>query len=105
MGLYTITVYDTTACMAICEKAVGCVAFNLYLERDPLLDANLVNCPDPASTTNIKCTLWGSPVAAEEAKNDGQYRANFIVRITASNGKIFLARNTMIASLTLGSSV
>jgi len=87
MGLYTITAYDTSACKAICEKKDGCVAFNLYLERDPTQDANDDLCPNPPSTTNIKCTLWGSPVAVQEANNLGQYRSKFHVVMTASNGK------------------
>jgi len=87
MGLYTIDKYDNGLCQSICDKKNGCVAFNLYLERDPTQDANLVDCPNPPSTTNIKCTLWGSPISAKETKNTGQFRANFRVVITASNGR------------------
>ncbi|MCJ1249366.1 hypothetical protein MMC30_006589 [Trapelia coarctata] len=86
MGLYTIDKYDNALCQSICDQKDGCVAFNLYLERDPTLSANTINCPNPPSTTNIKCTLWGSPISANEAKNTGQYRAKFHVVIAASNG-------------------
>lgn len=89
MGLYTLTEYDNALCQAICDRKDGCVAFNLYLERDPSLSANTVNCPNPPSTTNIKCTLWGSPISQAETKNYGQYRAKFRVVITASNGRSF----------------
>lgn len=85
MGLYTLTSYDTLGCASLCDQATGCVAFNMYVERDPSLDANDVKCPNPPSTTNYKCTLWGAPVCDEEATNFGQYRSQFHVVITASN--------------------
>lgn len=85
MGLYTLTSYDTLGCASKCDQASGCVAFNMYAERDPSLDANNANCPNPPSTINYKCTLWGAPVCDDEATNYGQYRAHFQVVITASN--------------------
>ena len=59
----------------------------MYIERDPSVDPNKDNCPNPPSTTNFKCTLWGVPVTVEEATNKGQYRDDFQVVITGSNGK------------------
>ena len=85
MGLYTINSYDTLGCASLCDQASGCVAFNMYAERDPTKDPNAQKCPDPASTTNYKCTLWGAPVCDEEATNTGQYRASFHIVIAASN--------------------
>lgn len=85
MGLHTLTSYDTLGCASLCDQASGCVAFNMYAERDPSLDANNANCPNPPSTTNFKCTLWGAPVCDDEATNFGQYRAQFQVVIAASN--------------------
>ncbi|KAF1344800.1 hypothetical protein BDV97DRAFT_373159 [Delphinella strobiligena] len=85
MGLYTLTSYDTLGCASKCDQASGCVAFNMYAERDPSLDANNANRPNPPSTVNYKCTLWGAPVCDEEATNHGQYRAQFQVVITASS--------------------
>ena len=86
MGLNTLQSYDTLGCASLCDQAAGCQAFNMYIERDPSLDANAADCPDPASTTNYKCTLWGAPVSPEEATNNGQYRDSFHVVITGSNG-------------------
>lgn len=34
--------------------ATNCYSFNIYYERDPTKDPNAVNCPNPASTVNIK---------------------------------------------------
>ncbi|KAL9122385.1 MAG: hypothetical protein Q9187_001051, partial [Circinaria calcarea] len=85
MGLTTLTSFDTLECASLCDQASGCVAFNMYIERDPSVDTNAVSCPDPPSVTNYKCTLWGVPVVPEEANNKGQYRNTFHVVITASN--------------------
>ncbi|KAL9059516.1 MAG: hypothetical protein Q9206_001453 [Seirophora lacunosa] len=64
----------------------GLQAFNMYIERDPSLNPNAEDCPNPPSTTNFKCTLWGAPVVAEQATNKGQWRDSFQVVITGSNG-------------------
>ena len=85
MGLYTLDSYDVLTCASKCDQASGCEAFNLYLERDPSQDPNAANCPNPPSTTNFKCTLWGAPVSAAEATNTGQWRDSFQVVITGSN--------------------
>ena len=85
MGLYTLTSYDTLTCASKCDQA-SCLAFNVYLERDPSLNASALNCPNPPSTTNYKCTLWGAPVSAAEATNTGQYQDSFQVVIAGSNG-------------------
>lgn len=86
MGLYTLTSYDTLGCASQCDQASGCQAFNMYIERDPSLNASADNCPNPPSTTNYKCTLWGAPVSVEEATNFGQYQDSFQVVIAGSNG-------------------
>ncbi|KAI4183801.1 MAG: hypothetical protein L6R41_005180 [Letrouitia leprolyta] len=85
MGLKTLKSYDTLGCASLCDQATGCQAFNMYIERDPSLDPNAVNCPNPPSITNYKCTLWGAIVSAEQAKNTGQWRDSFQVVIAASN--------------------
>lgn len=85
MGLYTLTSYDTLGCASLCDRASGCTAFNMYAERDPTVDPNAANCPNPPSLTNYKCTLWGAPVCDEEATNYGQWRDSFQVVIAASN--------------------
>jgi len=45
-----------------------------------------VDCPNPPSTTNFKCTLWGAPVVQAQANNKGQWRDSFQIVITGSNG-------------------
>ncbi|MCJ1479031.1 hypothetical protein MMC13_007715 [Lambiella insularis] len=85
MGLHTLHSYDSLGCASLCDQASGCQAFNLYVERDPSLDPNAVDCPNPPSTTNYKCTLWGAPVSPDEATNGGQWRDSFQVVITGSN--------------------
>ena len=58
LGFETYKEYDTNACAAKCTAKTGCVAFNIYFERDPTVDPAAA-CPDPSSTTAIKCVLWG----------------------------------------------
>ncbi|KAL8839296.1 MAG: hypothetical protein Q9170_001813 [Blastenia crenularia] len=86
MGLHTLKSFDTLGCASLCDQADGCEAFNMYIERDPSVDPNANDCPNPASTINYKCTLWGAPVAGEEATNKGQWRDSFQVVIAGSNG-------------------
>ena len=88
MGLTTLNSFDTLSCASLCDQADGCQAFNMYAERDPSKNPDAQQCPNPASTTNFKCTLWGSPVSQSQATNTGQYRDSFHVVIAASNGKV-----------------
>ncbi|KAI4147086.1 MAG: hypothetical protein L6R39_003244 [Caloplaca ligustica] len=85
MGLHTLTAFDTLQCASLCDQANDCEAFNMYIERDPSVDPNANDCPNPPSLTNYKCTLWGAPVSVEEANNKGQWRDSFHVVITGSN--------------------
>jgi len=56
-------------------------------ERDPLVVPGTGSgCTNPASTTNIKCALFGTNVTAAAAINVGQYRSQFHVVIAGSNG-------------------
>ena len=86
IGLYTLTTYDTLTCASKCDSIPSCSAFNVYLERDPTVNANANSCPNPPSATNFKCTLWGAPVTSQEATNSGQYQDSFHVVIAGSNG-------------------
>lgn len=86
MGFTTLSTYSTTQCAAKCNAINGCLSFNLYFERDPTLDPNANSCPNPPSTTNIKCVFWGGPVSAASANNYGQWRSQFQVVIAGSNG-------------------
>lgn len=92
MGSYILTSYNPATCAAYCSNTYGCQGFNIFFERDPQLNP-AAGCANPASTTNIKCALFGSTIAASGFQvNDGQYRGpysttegNFHVVIAGSN--------------------
>lgn len=96
ISLTTLQSYNVTQCAALCDCNSLCTAFNIYVERDPSVNpcnndstAPTVwgyNCPNPASMTSYKCTLWGSNLDASTATNAGQWREEFQVVITASDG-------------------
>jgi len=96
MGYTTLNKYDTAQCANFCNQQTGCVAFNIYFERDPTLDPNAQSCPNPPSLTNIKCVFWGVPISAETAANSGQYRDSFQVVIA---GELF-SRSILYQNLT-----
>ena len=81
LGYYELKSYDPAACTAICDTTPGCVGTNLYYERQPTL-LPAAACPNPTAQTVIKCALWGSPVTAADATNDGQFAANFHVLVS-----------------------
>ncbi|TGO20685.1 hypothetical protein BPAE_0274g00050 [Botrytis paeoniae] len=85
MGFTTLENYDSELCASKCSAINGCMAFNLYFERDPSVEPG-ASCEDPPSVTMIKCVFWGGPVSTENAVNSGQYRDNFQVVIAGSNG-------------------
>ncbi|ORY85565.1 hypothetical protein BCR37DRAFT_242053 [Protomyces lactucae-debilis] len=93
-GLKYLSSYDINTCAQICKNDKGgCVAFNLYIERDPTVSANYkpAPCSDPPSIAAIKCVLYKIPFpldvpATTLAGNQGGYRASFQVRIAASVG-------------------
>ncbi|KAK6819440.1 hypothetical protein PG987_015923 [Apiospora arundinis] len=87
MGYTTLQSYDTALCASKCNAISGCSAINIYFERDPTVEP-ADSCPDPASTTNIKCVFWGGPVSPDNTKNDGQWRNKFQVVIAGSNGYV-----------------
>ncbi|KAL9116056.1 MAG: hypothetical protein Q9227_000424 [Pyrenula ochraceoflavens] len=85
MGLYTLETYDTIKCQQLCDAAPACYAFNIYIERDPSVDP-ADSCPNPPSTVNYKCTLWGQWIDSSTATNQGQWRNQFHVVFAGSNG-------------------
>ncbi|KAI7355674.1 glycoside hydrolase [Hortaea werneckii] len=87
MGYTTLQSYNPQQCASKCNAITGCVAINIYFERDPTVEP-AAGCPNPASTTNIKCVFWGGPVTKENALNTGQYRNQFQVVIAGSNGYV-----------------
>jgi len=90
MGYYTLNSYDTVGCAHYCDAADGCMSFNIFFERDPSVNPADA-CPNPSSTVPIKCTLWGMPINAAMANNDGQWREQFQVVIAGSNGYVSTA--------------
>lgn len=85
VGLVYLTSYNTTQCAQVCNAAPNCQAFDIFFERDPVVDPAPA-CPNPAAQTDIKCTMFAAPVSAANATNYGQYRQNFHVVIAGSNG-------------------
>ncbi|KAL0942889.1 uncharacterized protein CTRU02_200775 [Colletotrichum truncatum] len=84
-GYKTYATYDPALCAADCAKISGCAAFNIFFERDPSQDPS-VSCPNPSSTTVIKCSFWGVAIGPSTATNSGQKRNDFVVVIAGSNG-------------------
>jgi hypothetical protein len=78
------TGYDVDWCAAKCSAKSGCLAFNIFFERDPTVEPG-ADCPDPPAFANIKCSFWGSALDDKTAKNTGQWRAKFEVAIAGSN--------------------
>ncbi|KAJ9629704.1 hypothetical protein H2203_002085 [Taxawa tesnikishii (nom. ined.)] len=85
LGYQTVSSYDPSICAAKCTSMAGCLSFNIYFERDPVLEPG-TGCSDPAAFANIKCSYWGAPLTVTTATNGGQFRASFEVAIAGSNG-------------------
>lgn len=75
LGLFFFKTYDPYLCQQQCDShSDGCTSFNLYFERDPTVDPGSA-CPNPASFTTIRCTLWKNTLQNQDgAQNFGQYR-------------------------------
>ncbi|KAJ9632177.1 hypothetical protein H2203_000580 [Taxawa tesnikishii (nom. ined.)] len=96
LAVYTFQTYDTLQCASLCDATPLCTAFNMYIERDPSQAPSANDstaptvwgywCPNPASMTSYKCSLWGSNLDASTATNYGQNREQFQIVITGSNG-------------------
>lgn len=96
LGQVTLRTYNTAQCAAACDASSLCTAFNLWIEHDPSVNPSKNDstaptvwgyyCPNPASMTSFKCTLWGSSINSTMATNSGQWREDFQVVITGSNG-------------------
>jgi hypothetical protein len=54
-------------------------------------------CPNPPSTTLIKCNYWGSPLSEATATNDGQWRNDFHVLVSGVNGYNKAASTTPVS--------
>lgn len=84
LGYYNLDSYDTQACATKCTNTLGCMAFNVYVERDPSVEPG-TGCTNPSSVIYAKCSLWGSPLSSDSATNTGQMRSSFEVAVAGSN--------------------
>jgi hypothetical protein len=87
LGYFKLDSYDPNNCTARCNAKEGCLAVNIYFQRDPTLVVG-DECSNPPSTTNIKCSLWGSAVTGGNTVNRGFKDHDFQVVITGSNGYV-----------------
>lgn len=85
-SLSTLSAYDSSLCAAKCDSLERCEGFNLYFERDPSVNVDPNNCPNPASTTNIKCVLLGSRFQSSDFINGGGWQSQFHVGVAGSVG-------------------
>jgi hypothetical protein len=70
-----------------CNSHETCNAFQIFFERSPSIAPGAA-CPDPASTTRIKCDLWTATITEPMAMNEGQYQMDFHVVMTGSNAYV-----------------
>ncbi|KAH7047503.1 hypothetical protein B0J12DRAFT_124638 [Macrophomina phaseolina] len=84
LGYTVVEEYDTAACAVKCTEKEGCLAFNIFFERDPSVEPG-TGCENPDPLVVIKCSFWGSALDKTTATNDGQWRAGFQVAIAGSN--------------------
>ncbi|KAF2683858.1 hypothetical protein K458DRAFT_43222 [Lentithecium fluviatile CBS 122367] len=85
LGYITLDSYDTNICASNCTAKDECQAINIFFERDPTLDVG-TECPNPPSTTMIKCVFWGSAVTKKNTNNGGYMNKAFVVAVAGSNG-------------------
>ncbi|KAH8879989.1 hypothetical protein GQ53DRAFT_833648 [Thozetella sp. PMI_491] len=75
-GFAYLETYDVEQCASWCMEKRECISFNIYYERAPVL-APADACPNPNSTTTIKCVFWGNELEAGLATNRGEMRKDF----------------------------
>jgi hypothetical protein len=85
VGFVELPRYDVANCSALCDARAGCTAINVFFERAPTVVV-AQECPDPKSSTLIKCVFWGEAVTAKNTINSGYTEQGFVVAIAASNG-------------------
>jgi hypothetical protein len=83
LGVAELSTYDTANCSAQCDARAGCTAINIFFERSPTQN---VECPNPPSSTLIKCGFWGDAVTKTNTVNSGFTDQTFVVAIAGSNG-------------------
>jgi hypothetical protein len=77
--------YNVQQCADFCNSEKFCLGFNIFYERDPKIEP-AAGCTNPEAFTNVKCSIYGYPVAEKAATNEGQWREQFNVVIVGSNG-------------------
>ena len=77
--------YDVQYCANKCDAKAGCLSFNIYFERDPVVGPNADLCPKPDGALRVKCSYWGTGLDEKTLTNPGQWRAKFWVGIAGSN--------------------
>jgi hypothetical protein len=87
--------YDVGACANFCSSVTGCVAFNIYFERDPEYagdSCSLTGTQVNDIVTNVHCSLWaalpnGASYDSTYATNTGQWEVDgtFQVAITGKS--------------------
>jgi hypothetical protein len=77
--------YNVQKCADFCDSERFCLGFNIFYERDPKNNP-APTCVSPDAITNVKCSIFGYPVAKASATNEGQWREQFQVVIVGSNG-------------------
>lgn len=85
LGYQTVSSYDPSICAKKCDSTTGCLAFNIYFERDPTVEPG-TGCTNPSAFANIKCSYWGGNLDSTTATNGGQMRSSFEVAVAGSNG-------------------
>lgn len=88
LGYVNLDTYDPQACVDNCTQTKGCKSANIFFERAPVLKPG-DGCVNPASTTFIKCTLWGNVVSLWNTTNEGHAEKAFQVVIAGSNGYVY----------------
>jgi hypothetical protein len=79
--------YDVDFCAAKCSAKAGCLAFNIYFDRNPTQTPGTA-CPNPPAFANIKCSLWGTAIDAKTATNKGSGNFKFVTAVAGSNGYV-----------------
>nr|OQO29835.1 hypothetical protein B0A51_01992 [Rachicladosporium sp. CCFEE 5018] len=87
LGYTLLPSYSPPACALACDARSGCVAFNLYFQREPsVVIGDGCDGEGVASTTWIVCALWSGVVSGEGAVNEGEVQGGFGVGVRGSGG-------------------
>lgn len=86
LGYYQLSTYNVSQCASICSAQAGCSSYNIYYERDPVLNPGPL-CLNPTAAVSVRCVLYGSTISgAAQAQNLGEWRQNFMIVVSGSNG-------------------